>query len=57
MMSFADIITQNNEEVHYYYLTEESYDLLKPTSITTKADKTLGLGINTKLMFTTKQIQ
>ena len=50
MMSFAEIIAQNNEDVHYYYLTEESYDLLKPTSTTTNHDRTLSLGINTKLM-------
>jgi hypothetical protein len=45
-MSSLPIIAQTNEEVHYYYLTEESYDLLKPTNIITSADKTLSLAFS-----------
>lgn len=34
---------EQSPEIHYYYIEEASYDLLKPTNIVTKEDKTLEL--------------
>ncbi|MGM0636593.1 MAG: S8 family peptidase [Bacteroidota bacterium] len=34
---------ETSSEIHYYYIEEASYDLLKPINVITKADKTLEL--------------